>query len=80
MSTPEAAGRDLHGGTGGYIYINSLSKVSRNSFKGLCQVSAQGGYGKGLGYGGSGGVVVLDGKTTSMGMVHINGGRAGSKF
>jgi hypothetical protein len=79
-NSPEVESRDLHGGTGGYIYINTRAQGGRNAIVGQCAVSAQGGFGKGIGYGGAGGVVILDGRTLSVGMVHINGGKGGAHF
>ena len=34
--TPETSGRNLHGGTGGYIYVNTRTKNGRNSITGHC--------------------------------------------
>ena len=55
---------DFAGGSGGYIYINTANLVNNNTISVDSSISAQGGFGQGKAYGGSGGVIVLDGNFT----------------
>lgn len=51
----------LVGGSGGYIYLSSRNVFNQNTIAPTFSLEAQGGYGANGNYGGSGGVVVLDG-------------------
>jgi len=51
----------LVGGSGGYIYIQTLNKLNKNVIGNKFSIEAQGGYGTNGNYGGSGGVIVFDG-------------------
>ncbi len=48
-------------GSGGYIYLSALNVYNQNEIAPTFSVEAQGGYGTNGNYGGSGGVIVLDG-------------------
>lgn len=68
---------DLNGGSGGYIYINTKTKRSRNWVSGLASINAIGGYGKNKGYGGAGGIIVMAGTMNTL-RVYTQGGEGGS--
>ncbi len=51
----------LQGGSGGYIYVNTENKIRQNTIGPQFKIEAKGGYGFGSFYGGSGGMIVLDG-------------------
>ncbi len=55
---------DFAGGSGGYIYIFTNNLVNNNTISANSSLSAQGGFGQGKAFGGSGGVIVLDGNFT----------------
>lgn len=64
------------GGSGGYIYIQTLNQLSENHFGKHFVVQADGGYGIGERYGGSGGLIVLDGLELPHRQVSTSGGLA----
>jgi len=49
---------NLNGGSGGYIYVNTINNLKSNSLGPNFTIKAQGGFATN---GGSGGVIVLDG-------------------
>ena len=53
--------------------------MGRNYISGLASIEAVGGYGVNKGYGGAGGIIVMDGTMISL-SVEINGGRAGTYY
>ena len=71
----------MHGGSGGYIYINTREKTSRNRFDKKASVEAMGGYGKNQGLGGAGGVVFYDGSVRKgYSSTYVNGGLGGDAY
>ena len=77
----EIPGVDLFGGSGGYIYINTKEKYNSNDVSWGARIAAIGGFGKGLGTGGSGGVIVF-GHDVKNNFASVNtrtfGGRGGN--
>jgi len=67
----------LHGGTGGYIYINTSESLARNYVSSGVRIQAKGGYGKNRGYGGAGGIVVGGSTFTYIFSIDAEGGLAG---
>ena len=52
---------DVNGGSGGYIYVKAYNKITKeNVLDPFSRFEAIGGYGKNKGYGGAGGVIILD--------------------
>ncbi len=52
-----------NGGSGGYIYIRTNQRLSKNQISSSTLITANGGFGVANGLGGSGGVIILDGIT-----------------
>jgi hypothetical protein len=72
----------LNGGSGGYVYINTLNEYTKsNVISSGAIISATGGYGKNRGFGGAGGVVVFGkhfrGSTFG---VKVHGGGTGVQY
>lgn len=61
---------NLNGGTGGYIWINTINKYGENYVSNGAFISARGGTGKNQGFGGSGGVIVF-GKNFRLGLFNV---------
>jgi hypothetical protein len=53
---------DLHGGSGGYIYMNSRNQYEVNEFDFDSRIYANGGKGYNKGYGGAGGIIYFGDK------------------
>ena len=65
----------LQGGSAGYIYISTANNLNSNSLSNNFSIEAIGGFGYVDNFGGSGGVIVLDGNFTYPNIV-ANGGNA----
>jgi len=52
------------GGSGGYIYISTSNTRFNNSVGVSSTIQAQGGFGIGASFGGSGGIIIFDGNFT----------------
>jgi hypothetical protein len=73
--------KDLNGGSGGYVYINTTNNFKENYMSMSSTVSAIGGYGQNKGFGGSGGVIVFGPKVrTGVFNVRAEGGDGGSYY
>mmetsp|Transcript_41110 Transcript_41110/g.62471 ORF Transcript_41110/g.62471 Transcript_41110/m.62471 type:complete len:179 (+) Transcript_41110:424-960(+) len=73
---------NLNGGSGGYIYIKTTNQFGNNTFDDST-IQALGGFGKNRGYGGSGGVIVLDGDFNREDVLKnfdVYGGKAGPDY
>ena len=71
----------MHGGSGGYIYINTYETNKKNEIDPLSQIQAIGGFGKNQGHGGAGGVIVYDGSFDyGIGNSHVHGGKGGVSY
>jgi len=71
---------DLHGGSGGYIYINTSNEVTSNYVSPGAQIQARGGFGKNRGFGGAGGSVVGGLEFAYIFNVDTEGGLAGDGY
>lgn len=71
----------MHGGSGGYIYINTREESGRNRLDRKASIEAMGGYGKNQGLGGAGGVLFFDG-SVRLGYrnAKVNGGLGGAAY
>ena len=49
-----------HGGSGGFIFINTTQLINKNNIDTGVAIQANGGHGKSGGFGGSGGMVILN--------------------
>jgi len=74
---------DLNGGSGGYIYVKTYNTKRENTISLISQFEAKGGSGKNQGLGGSGGVIILDGKFDQYDiqkMTKVQGGISGPTY
>jgi hypothetical protein len=66
----------LHGGTGGYIYIKTYNLYGSNSMDSGGLIEANGGSGLNNGFGGSGGIIIMDHFNPPINSVSAYGGVA----